>query len=77
MHAYHAASMEGPWEPCNGDGVVLGTESQCYATRMVERAGQWQALSWRFKAEGHAGFCGMIDTPRPVNIDGATLSVAE
>ncbi len=77
MHAYHAPSMEGPWEPCNGNGVVLGTKSRCYATRMVKRDGQWQALSWRFKAEGHRGFCGMIDSPRSVTIDGATFLVAD
>jgi beta-fructofuranosidase len=48
LHAFVAESPRGEYRPVNGTGVVLGTASGCYATRLVVGPeGEWRALSWR------------------------------
>lgn len=76
-HAYCARDLRGPWSPVNGSGVVLGTRSGCYGTKLVEgRDGGWVALSWLERAPGRAGFCGRISRPRPVRIEGERIRIS-
>lgn len=69
-------TWRGPWSPVNGDGVILGTRSDRYATRFVRWRESWWALSWRFRAGGD-GFCGRIERPLPVEIEGERVQVRE
>jgi len=76
MLAWCAPGPDGPWEPVNGDGVVLGTDSACYATRLVEVPGSgWTALSWVSRCPETTGFCGRVGPPRPVDLVGSRIAV--
>jgi beta-fructofuranosidase len=76
LHVWCAPSFTGPWAPVNRTGVVLGTSTDTYATRLVPAGdGGWQGLSWRMRVPGQRRFCGRIDTPRAVSIEGTTVTV--
>lgn len=75
--AFVADGPDGPYRPVNGNGVVLGTASHCYATRLLrDRGGDWKALSWLLKAPGADRFCGRIAEPQAVALEGDRLEVS-
>ena len=79
MHAYVAPRPEGPYEPVNGTGIVLGTETGAYATRVIlpdDGNGSWRAMTWRLFAPGSRRFCGRITSPFPLAIQGTSIQAA-
>lgn len=78
LHVWCSPSFAGPWTPVNQSGVVLGSSSDTYATRLLPTDdGGWHALSWRFREPGQGRFCGKIDSPRRLEIDGASIVVGD
>lgn len=49
LHCFVADSLTGPYEPLKGHGIVSGTDSNLYATRLLpdpDRPGEHLALGW-------------------------------
>lgn len=73
LHGYVADALRGEYRPVNGNGVVLGSDSGCYATRLVRGPdGGWQALSWQRRGRGKF----RIEPPWPVEVRGERIRVA-
>jgi beta-fructofuranosidase len=59
----------GPYRPVSGAGVLLGSQTRAYATRVVRAPdGTLQALSWVERAGTTRRFSGGITAPVPVEL---------
>jgi len=76
VHGYAANRLEGPYEPVNGNGVILGDDSGAYVARAIppdSPAGPWRAMAWLLAAPGSRKFCGKITSPFELEIRGNTI----
>ncbi|OQY40888.1 hypothetical protein B6228_00775 [Candidatus Atribacteria bacterium 4572_76] len=62
---YQSKTLLGKFTPMANQEVLLGTETQTYAARVIEDMhGDNVVLTWKIKAEGFDGFAGCLDRPR-------------
>lgn len=62
---YHSETLLGKFTPMDNKEVLLGTDMQSYAARVIEDVhGNNVVLAWKIKEKGFKGFAGCLDRPR-------------
>jgi beta-fructofuranosidase len=76
-HVFAADGLLDAYAPV-GTGVLLGSASNCYGTRICQDPeGQDVALSWLFRTPREPDFAGRLDRPRKVRLSRTGLHVQD
>jgi beta-fructofuranosidase len=74
-HVFAADDLLGDYQPV-GNGVLLGTASNCYGTRICKSpAGRDVALSWLFRTPEEPDFAGRLGLPIDVRLSRTRLEI--
>lgn len=73
LHCYYAKDFLGPYQPVNGNGVVLPNGNEIYDVRLIPGKGdEYDAIGWLKTEQGK--YAGKLSAPFKIKISGGEVS---